>query len=168
MPLTPSQVAATIKSTIGHYGKQGGQINAVKVRDAIANRLGVTGGPELNAMLAHVTSAKRMLEAGAVLDSQSDLAAPLQAHPLDRSLDPAHGKYGYRVLIHVTDSDTLTSYSALEIVYSNSPMTRGEATAAAFQQWERNRYDIGTDPKRNDTGANVNISGEILTVGRAP
>lgn len=167
MALTPVQIAGTIKSTVGYLGKYGGVINAVRVRDKIAAKLGVTNPADLNAMLAHVTQTKRLAEAGTQLEQDTSGTPHARNLPLDRSLNSGEGRFGYRVIVHVTDPNTLTSYTKLEIVYSDTPLSAGDIRQRGLSQWEANRYDIDTDPAAKSVGAKVTATAEIISAGRS-
>ena len=166
MALSDVQIAGAIKSTLGHIGKGHGDIQVLKVRDAVAKKLGVTDPRELLQILSHVQQARRISTAGDEMTDDTNNKPHARNLPLDRSGDPARGKYIYRVIITVFDPSTLSAHDTQEIVYSNDRLGADSIKAAAFAQFERHRYDISTDPKRDQVSASASISGRIISAGR--
>lgn len=175
MALSAAVAAAAIKSAFGYIGRQAldpdpnnQRIKPTAVRDKIADRLGVTGDSNRLSLLAHVNQAQRVADAGADMQDNQYSTAVIGAPPLDRSLDPGMGRYGYRVIIVITDPSTISSWERQEIVYSPTPLSPADTLSQAFQQFERTRTDIDTDPKANATSASTSIDGRIISAGRAP
>lgn len=167
MAVSPLTAASIIKSTLSYLSLGGGEYDFTDVRSKIAEKLNLSSPSDIASLNAHMQSANRVAGAGLSLEEATDQNKPQTGLPLDRSLNSGEGRYGYRVLVHVTDSDTLTSYTSLQFIYADSPLSAAAVRSRALDQWRQDRYDIDTDPKRFDVGMRVNATAEIWTAGRS-
>lgn len=166
MALSSVVKAAVLKSTLGHLSQSGGSKSTLTIRDRAAAKLGITGSSDLLSALSAVQQGRRVWTAGGELDT----ATPDQPHdrnlPLDYSLNDQNGRYGYRVIVDVTDPSTLSAYSMERIVYSNVPVSPDQIKDAATRDVRANLIVVDTDPRRRPDVRGATVTATIVSAGR--
>lgn len=88
--------------------------------------------------------------------------------PIDWSLNGQSGKYGYRVVVTVTDPTTGESYDTIVYVTSNTPMS-GQGILDAAQPMAESFARIGSVTNPSAAGSSPSsVDMRIISAGRVP
>lgn len=165
MALSNTVKAAIERSTWAHLSDDPTALSS-RLRDSIAEHLGITSGYDKRDMLKVIREARAAWQTGQSLQDDPTAAAVITPTARDYTIDNTSDQYRYRVLVEVTDPDTLNVYSNVVLVDSDRPLSASEIRADAMQMYTSLRGPDREYVSRSQVGASSSVDVVILTGGR--
>ena len=165
MALDPAQRAAATRSAWGHLGRDFSRSDVDIVRD-ITRREGWTDPSNTLSTLNAVRAARRAMVEAQQANSGPSQDSPLAPRGRDNTIDDGGGNFRYRVIVQVTDPDTLTAYDTVVVIDSTVALTPRQVKAEALAAFSGDTSLEGRYTDRGPVSAGAAIELDILTAGR--
>jgi hypothetical protein len=155
-----------LTSVLASIRGSGKKYDSGKTFRNIADRYQLTGVSTINQLYDIVRNVRAADRSAARVNDSDPFSVTRNSTPYTSLFDPSRGKYGYRVLITITDTSNMQTSSTYLDVYSDTQLTLSQIQSAAQGVLQRVGPAMPPPPPLRNTGQTYAYEYTPIATGR--